>query len=59
MEQAKEDADEPLDMRWPDTTRKRITYVILTPIMIPLWLTLPDVRNPVSHTGNCGFSSIR
>lgn len=43
-----EDAEEPeaLDMTWPDTNRKRITYVLIAPIVFPLWLTLPDTRTP-------------
>ncbi|GLV40348.1 Nckx30C [Carabus blaptoides fortunei] len=41
-----EDLPEALDMSWPDTCRKRITYVILAPILFPLWLTLPDTRTP-------------
>ncbi|XP_076339622.1 LOW QUALITY PROTEIN: sodium/potassium/calcium exchanger Nckx30C-like, partial [Tachypleus tridentatus] len=36
--------DTPLDMSWPDTWRKRLNYILLGPIIIPLWLTLPDVR---------------
>ncbi|KAJ3593208.1 hypothetical protein NHX12_005544 [Muraenolepis orangiensis] len=34
---------------WPDTRRKQATYVILLPIIFPLWLTVPDVRNPASR----------
>lgn len=33
-----------LDMSWPETTRERITYILLAPILFPLWLTLPDTR---------------
>ncbi|XP_076350296.1 sodium/potassium/calcium exchanger Nckx30C-like isoform X2 [Tachypleus tridentatus] len=36
--------DTPIDMSWPDTWQKRLNYVLLAPIIIPLWLTLPDVR---------------
>ncbi|XP_022252420.1 sodium/potassium/calcium exchanger 2-like isoform X2 [Limulus polyphemus] len=39
-----EHTDIPLDMSWPDTWQKRLNYVLLAPIIIPLWLTLPDVR---------------
>lgn len=39
--------EEPLDMSWPQTTREKLTYVALAPIVVPLWLTLPDVRRPV------------
>ncbi|VEN49026.1 unnamed protein product, partial [Callosobruchus maculatus] len=41
-----EDAPEAMDMSWPQGTRKRITYVLLAPIVFPLWLTLPDTRSP-------------
>ncbi|XP_071095150.1 sodium/potassium/calcium exchanger 2-like [Haliotis cracherodii] len=39
-----EEEEEPLDMSWPDTCRKRCTYIFLAPIVFPLWLFLPDVR---------------
>ena len=39
-----EDPIEPLDMSWPDTWRKRITYLLVLPLILPLWLTLPDTR---------------
>ncbi|XP_058791647.1 sodium/potassium/calcium exchanger Nckx30C isoform X2 [Phymastichus coffea] len=41
-----EDPQEALDMTWPNTPRKRITYILVAPILIPLWLTLPDTRTP-------------
>ncbi|XP_060529457.1 sodium/potassium/calcium exchanger Nckx30C-like isoform X2 [Cylas formicarius] len=37
---------EAMDMSWPSGTRKRITYLLLAPIVFPLWLTLPDTRAP-------------
>jgi len=33
-----------LNMSWPVKTRKKISYVLLAPLLFPLWLTLPDVR---------------
>ncbi|KAK7115452.1 sodium/potassium/calcium exchanger 2-like isoform X2 [Littorina saxatilis] len=45
-EEKLEEEDEPLDLSWPDTWKKRITYVLLAPIMFPLYVTLPDVRRP-------------
>lgn len=33
-------------MAWPDTTKKRITYLLVAPILFPLWITLPDTRTP-------------
>ncbi|KAJ8373021.1 hypothetical protein AAFF_G00272120 [Aldrovandia affinis] len=44
-----EDEDQPLSLAWPETTRKRITYLVIIPIVFPLWLTLPDVRRETSR----------
>lgn len=43
-----EEEDQPLSLSWPESTRKRLTYLLIIPIVLPLWLTLPDVRKPVS-----------
>ncbi|XP_053479018.1 sodium/potassium/calcium exchanger 1 [Ictalurus furcatus] len=43
-----EENDEPLSLEWPDSRRKQATYLFLLPIVFPLWLTVPDVRNPAS-----------
>ncbi|XP_029353493.1 sodium/potassium/calcium exchanger 2-like isoform X1 [Echeneis naucrates] len=43
-----EDEDQPLSLAWPDTTRKRLTYLFILPIVLPLWLSLPDVRRETS-----------
>lgn len=48
-EEEEEEADEPLSLEWPDTKRKQITYLFLLPIVVPLWLTVPDVRSPKSR----------
>uniref|UniRef100_A0A8D9DPL0 Sodium/potassium/calcium exchanger Nckx30C n=1 Tax=Cacopsylla melanoneura TaxID=428564 RepID=A0A8D9DPL0_9HEMI len=37
---------EPLDMSWPESRGKQISYVLLAPLLFPLWLTLPDTRGP-------------
>ena len=38
-------APEPLDMSFPKSgVRKQCTYLLLFPIIFPLWLTLPDTR---------------
>ena len=42
-----EEEDQPLSLSWPETNRKRLTYLLIIPIVLPLWLTLPDVRKPV------------
>uniref|UniRef100_A0A3Q3VRA1 Sodium/potassium/calcium exchanger 1 n=1 Tax=Mola mola TaxID=94237 RepID=A0A3Q3VRA1_MOLML len=39
--------DKPLSLKWPDTLFKQATYLFLLPVILPLWLTLPDVRNQV------------
>ncbi|XP_051785868.1 sodium/potassium/calcium exchanger 2-like isoform X2 [Erpetoichthys calabaricus] len=43
-----DDEDQPLSLAWPDTNRKRLTYLVILPIVFPLWLTVPDVRKPTS-----------
>ena len=35
---------EPLDMSFPSGVQKQCTYILLFPIIFPLWLTLPDTR---------------
>ncbi|XP_077049431.1 sodium/potassium/calcium exchanger 1 isoform X2 [Siphateles boraxobius] len=47
-DEADEEGEEPLSLEWPDTRRKQATYLFLLPIVFPLWLTVPDVRNPAS-----------
>lgn len=42
-----EEDDQPLSLSWPDTNRKRLTYLLIIPIVLPLWITLPDVRKAV------------
>ncbi|XP_040002535.1 sodium/potassium/calcium exchanger 2 [Xiphias gladius] len=44
-----EDEDQPLSLAWPNTTRKRLTYLLILPIVFPLWMTLPDVRRETSE----------
>jgi hypothetical protein len=43
---ADDEGNEALDMSWPDTAKKRITYLLVAPIIFPLWITLPDTRTP-------------
>ncbi|XP_041820937.1 sodium/potassium/calcium exchanger 2-like [Chelmon rostratus] len=43
-----EEEDQPLSLSWPESGRKRFTYLLIMPIVLPLWLTLPDVRKPSS-----------
>nr|XP_061811166.1 sodium/potassium/calcium exchanger 1-like [Nerophis lumbriciformis] len=47
-EEEEGDENEPLTLDWPASRRKQLTYLLLLPIVFPLWLTLPDVRNPTS-----------
>ena len=44
--ETEEEPPEAMDMGWPSGARKRITYILLAPIVFPLWLTLPDTRSP-------------
>jgi len=39
-----DDDDGPMDLAWPSTTPKRISYVLLAPISFLLYYTIPDVR---------------
>lgn len=39
-----EEPPEALDMSWPRTGKQRIWYLLVAPIVFPLWLTLPDTR---------------
>lgn len=58
-EEEDEKEDEPLSLQWPDTRRKQATYLFLLPIIFPLWLTVPDVRNQVNtQTLNWGILNV-
>ncbi|XP_063327014.1 sodium/potassium/calcium exchanger 1-like isoform X1 [Pelmatolapia mariae] len=48
-EEEEEEENQPLSLEWPETRRKQATYLFLLPIVFPLWLTLPDVRNLASR----------
>ncbi|XP_031785453.1 sodium/potassium/calcium exchanger Nckx30C isoform X3 [Nasonia vitripennis] len=39
-----EEIQEALNMAWPNSSKKKITYLLVAPILFPLWLTLPDTR---------------
>uniref|UniRef100_A0A3Q1CPZ2 Sodium/potassium/calcium exchanger 1 n=1 Tax=Amphiprion ocellaris TaxID=80972 RepID=A0A3Q1CPZ2_AMPOC len=41
--------DKPLSLKWPVTQYKQVIYLFLLPIVFPLWLTVPDVRNQKSR----------
>ncbi|XP_068443283.1 sodium/potassium/calcium exchanger 2-like isoform X1 [Clinocottus analis] len=43
-----EEDDQPLSLSWPESNRKRLTYLLIIPIVLPLWITLPDVRKTAS-----------
>ncbi|VDM99762.1 unnamed protein product, partial [Thelazia callipaeda] len=40
----KEESEEPIDISWPSNCRSRLSYLILAPIMLPLYFTLPDSK---------------
>ncbi|XP_021056248.1 sodium/potassium/calcium exchanger 2 isoform X6 [Mus pahari] len=48
-ETAEEEDDQPLSLSWPTNPRKQVTFLIVFPIVFPLWITLPDVRKPASR----------
>ncbi|CAG9536629.1 unnamed protein product [Cercopithifilaria johnstoni] len=39
-----ENEEKPLDMSWPNKLHRQLLYLFLSPILFPLWVTLPDVR---------------
>nr|AYD91339.1 Sodium/potassium/calcium exchanger [Eptatretus cirrhatus] len=45
----KDDQERPLSLSWPETAKKRTSYLVLLPLVLPLWFTLPDVRKPSSR----------
>lgn len=47
VKEEEEKNKKPLSLKWPDTPRKQATYLFLLPIILPLWLTVPDVHNKV------------
>lgn len=36
-----------MDMTWPEKFHRQVIFLALSPILFPLWVTLPDVRNEV------------
>ncbi|XP_007469727.1 PREDICTED: sodium/potassium/calcium exchanger 2 isoform X2 [Lipotes vexillifer] len=44
-----DEEDQPLSLAWPSDTRKQVTFLVVFPIVFPLWITLPDVRKPSSR----------
>ncbi|EFO20622.1 K -dependent Na /Ca exchanger, partial [Loa loa] len=39
----------PINISWPSSTKARLSYLFLAPIMLPLYYTLPDSRNSSSR----------
>ncbi|XP_036743813.2 sodium/potassium/calcium exchanger 2 isoform X2 [Manis pentadactyla] len=48
-ETGEDEEDQPLSLAWPSNARKQVTFLIVLPIVFPLWMTLPDVRKPTSR----------
>ncbi|CAK7293438.1 sodium/potassium/calcium exchanger 2 isoform X3 [Vulpes vulpes] len=48
-ETGEDEEDQPLSLAWPSNPRKQVTFLIVFPIVFPLWITLPDVRKPSSR----------
>ncbi|XP_039725286.1 sodium/potassium/calcium exchanger 2 isoform X2 [Pteropus medius] len=47
-EMGEDEESQPLSLAWPSNPRKQVTFLIVLPIVLPLWITLPDVRKPSS-----------
>ncbi|NXC05452.1 NCKX2 protein, partial [Orthonyx spaldingii] len=48
LQNEEDEEEQPLSLAWPETPRKQATYLLVLPIVFPLWVTLPDVRKPTS-----------
>ncbi|XP_062947699.1 sodium/potassium/calcium exchanger 1 isoform X4 [Cynocephalus volans] len=48
-DEEEEGNEEPLSLDWPETRQKQAIYLFLLPIVLPLWLTVPDVRRQESR----------
>uniref|UniRef100_A0A8C9AW52 Solute carrier family 24 member 2 n=1 Tax=Phocoena sinus TaxID=42100 RepID=A0A8C9AW52_PHOSS len=48
-ETGEDEEDQPLSLAWPSDTHKQVTFLVVFPIVFPLWITLPDVRKPSSR----------
>ncbi|VDO61941.1 unnamed protein product [Onchocerca flexuosa] len=44
-----ENEEKPLDMTWPEKFHRQLIYLALSPILFPLWVTLPDVRKQTAR----------
>ncbi|CAJ1056623.1 sodium/potassium/calcium exchanger 1-like [Xyrichtys novacula] len=44
-----EKRDKPLSLDWPNTRLQQATYLFLLPVILSLWLTLPDVHKQKSR----------
>ncbi|XP_036117819.1 sodium/potassium/calcium exchanger 2 isoform X1 [Molossus molossus] len=49
IETGEDEEDQPLSLAWPSNPRKQVTFLIVLPIVLPLWVTLPDVRKTSSR----------
>lgn len=44
-----EEENQPLSLKWPGTWCGRVIYLLRLPALLPLWITLPDVRKQKSR----------
>lgn len=51
IEGGDDEEEEPISMKFPvgEGWKKILVYLVSFPIMFPLWLTLPDTKNPASE----------
>ncbi|XP_031785668.1 uncharacterized protein LOC100115682 isoform X6 [Nasonia vitripennis] len=54
-----EEIQEALNMAWPNSSKKKITYLLVAPILFPLWLTLPDTRTTRAFMDKQSLGRIR
>lgn len=44
-----EEENQPLSLKWPGTWCGRVSYLLRLPVLLPLWISLPDVRKQKSR----------
>ena len=50
-----EEDGQPIDLSWPKTLNKQCIFILMIPIMIPLYYTLPDVKKEVLEYDQFNF----
>ncbi|VBB28075.1 unnamed protein product [Acanthocheilonema viteae] len=49
LKESNNEVEVPINISWPSSTKARLSYLFLAPIMLPLYYTLPDSKNSSSR----------